>query len=122
MGAHDSFILTIDFCGVLVNTLILVLCWLPPVLHRRQKIGLTIVYFAPILVCFVDWQEIALNVAAMVGISAPPVPAISRCVVALTFLAEAAFLCMVIVYWIWLVFELARRHSSPYLEEEDPEE
>jgi hypothetical protein len=46
-----------DFCWWLVNTLLLVLCWIPPILRGWIKILLTLLYCGITLSWFVDWEE-----------------------------------------------------------------
>ena len=47
-----------DVCWWLVHTLLLVLCWIPPILPGWIKILLTLLYLGITLSWLVDWEEI----------------------------------------------------------------
>jgi hypothetical protein len=107
-----------------LNTALLLLSWLPPILSLRTKLLLTAAYLAVPLLYFIKWEGVISDMAATLGVAAiwPARLDLRRWADDLRLLAELGYVMLGLGVLGWLANDIARRHHNPNLDDpDDPE-
>ncbi len=102
------------------NALLLVLCWIPPILSYWIKAGLTLNYLGGLCLIGFDGKDAFSQACVTYG-----VPGLKRLGAGFdgdTFPAlqvQLAFTAFALTVLVALAVDVAQRHSSPYAEETD---
>ena len=102
----------------IVNTVLLVLSWIPPVLHLRIKIIVTIAYLGAMLAWLLDGRAILMILGWIVGHANwrdPKVISDWQCTPG--YLAQFCFIGVAISVLIWVAIDVSNRRNSPYPDE-----
>ena len=108
----------IGLLGIL-NTMLLVLCWIPPILRLRSKILLAAAYVV-VPLAFVAGVWIIPDVAEALGATAW-LPRIDkwRLAIDLCYLSEAGFIFLALAALAWMALDISRRHHNRDLDKYD---
>src|SRR5256885_12733909 len=116
----DCFGLALGALWCIVNTVLLVFCWIPPILRLQIKLIVSAGYAVVAAALLFNWPRIIQEVADALGqgglVDAVP---LGRWVLCFRFLAESGFIGLALVVLASVMLDMSRHHHNRDLDDLD---